>query len=173
VNACVHTFTKPQTSSTRSRGLGRRIHGSVEDTKLSTNKQHSLSLLACRRALSRPCIHRELARGRTGLAALACRSRVEGGLACSARALPRAGQLVTVVHAVSCPATSCPALGIACALHGPRIRAGRDSALTPHLHDICQRVSRFSAPLAAPLEPLLRASRRKKTRRVYREVQVK
>ena len=26
-----------------SRGLGRRIHGSVEDTKLSTNKQHSLS----------------------------------------------------------------------------------------------------------------------------------
>jgi hypothetical protein len=42
VNACVHTYTKPQTSSTRSRGLGRRIHGSVEDTKLSTNKQHSL-----------------------------------------------------------------------------------------------------------------------------------
>ena len=28
-----------------SRGLGRRIHGSVEDTKLSTNKQHSLSCL--------------------------------------------------------------------------------------------------------------------------------
>ena len=28
---------------TRSRGLGWRIHGSVEDTKLSTNKQHSLS----------------------------------------------------------------------------------------------------------------------------------
>jgi hypothetical protein len=28
---------------TQSRGLGRRIHGSVEDTKLSTNKQHSLS----------------------------------------------------------------------------------------------------------------------------------
>ncbi len=26
-----------------SRGLGWRIHGSVEDTKLSTNKQHSLS----------------------------------------------------------------------------------------------------------------------------------
>jgi len=43
VNACVHTYTKPQTSSTRSRGLGRRIHGSVEDTKLSTNKQLSLS----------------------------------------------------------------------------------------------------------------------------------
>jgi hypothetical protein len=44
VNACVHTYTKPRTSSTRSRGLGRRIHGSVEDTKLSTNKQLSLSL---------------------------------------------------------------------------------------------------------------------------------
>jgi len=42
VNACVHTYTKPKTSSTRSRGLGWRIHGSVEDTKLSTNKQHSL-----------------------------------------------------------------------------------------------------------------------------------
>ncbi len=27
----------------RYRGLGLRIHGSVEDTKLSTNKQHSLS----------------------------------------------------------------------------------------------------------------------------------
>jgi hypothetical protein len=46
VNACVHTYTKPRTSSTRSRGLGRRIHGSVEDTKLSTNKQHSLSAAA-------------------------------------------------------------------------------------------------------------------------------
>jgi len=44
VNACVHTYTKPRTSSTRSRGIGRRIHGSVEDTKLSTNKQHTLSL---------------------------------------------------------------------------------------------------------------------------------
>ena len=43
MNACAHTYTKPQTSSTRSRGLGWRIHGSVEDTKLSTNKQHSLS----------------------------------------------------------------------------------------------------------------------------------
>ena len=42
MNAWVHTYTKPQTSSTRSRGLGRRIHESVEDTKLSTNKQHSL-----------------------------------------------------------------------------------------------------------------------------------
>jgi hypothetical protein len=29
VNACVHTYTKPRTSSTRSRGLGRRIHGRV------------------------------------------------------------------------------------------------------------------------------------------------
>ena len=45
VNACVHTYTKPQTSSTQSRGLGWRIHESVEDTKLSTNKQHSLSLV--------------------------------------------------------------------------------------------------------------------------------
>jgi hypothetical protein len=42
VNACVHTYTKPQTSITRSRGLGCRIHESVEDTKLSTNKQHTL-----------------------------------------------------------------------------------------------------------------------------------
>ena len=41
-NACVHTYTEPQTSSTRSRGLGRRIHEGVEDTKLSTNKQHTL-----------------------------------------------------------------------------------------------------------------------------------
>ncbi len=30
-----------------SRGLGRRINGSVEDTKLSTNKQHTLSLSVC------------------------------------------------------------------------------------------------------------------------------
>ena len=45
VNACVHTYTKPQTSSMRSRGLGWRIHESVEDTKLSTNKQHTLSLM--------------------------------------------------------------------------------------------------------------------------------
>ena len=44
MNTCVHTYTEPQTSSTRSCGLGRRIHGSVEDTKLSTNKQHSPSL---------------------------------------------------------------------------------------------------------------------------------
>ncbi len=43
VNAWAHTYTKPQTSSTRSRGLGWRIHESVEDTKLSTNKQHTLS----------------------------------------------------------------------------------------------------------------------------------
>ena len=46
MNACVHTYTKSQTPSTRRRGPGWRIHGSVEDTKLSTNKQHSLSL-AC------------------------------------------------------------------------------------------------------------------------------
>ena len=48
MNACVHTNTKPQISSTRSRGLGWRIHGSVKDTKLSTNKQHTLPL--CRSA---------------------------------------------------------------------------------------------------------------------------
>ncbi len=47
VNAWVHTYTKPQTSSTRSRGLGRQIHESVEDTKLSTNKQHTLSEDMC------------------------------------------------------------------------------------------------------------------------------
>jgi hypothetical protein len=40
----VHTNTKPQIPSTRGRSLGWRMHGSVEDTKLSTNKQHSLSL---------------------------------------------------------------------------------------------------------------------------------
>ena len=44
MNACVHTYTKPQTSSTRNRGPGWRIHGVVEDTKLSTDKQHTLSL---------------------------------------------------------------------------------------------------------------------------------
>ena len=43
MNACVHIYTKPQTSSTRRRGPGWRIHVSVEDTKLSTDKQHSLS----------------------------------------------------------------------------------------------------------------------------------
>jgi len=43
MNDWVHTYTKPQTSSTRSRGLGRQMHESVEDTKLSTNKQHTLS----------------------------------------------------------------------------------------------------------------------------------
>ena len=43
MNACVHTYTKSQTPSTRRRGPGWRIHGSVEDTKLSTNKQHSLT----------------------------------------------------------------------------------------------------------------------------------
>ncbi len=35
--------TKSHTPSTRIRGPGWRIHGGVEDTKLSTNKQHSLS----------------------------------------------------------------------------------------------------------------------------------
>ena len=43
VNACVHTYTKSQTPNTRRRGPGWRIHGSVEDTKLSSNKQHTLS----------------------------------------------------------------------------------------------------------------------------------
>ena len=43
MNACVHTYTKSQTPSTRRRGPGWRIHGSVEDTKLSTNKLHTLS----------------------------------------------------------------------------------------------------------------------------------
>jgi len=42
MTACVHTYTRSQTSSTRRRGPGWRIHGIVEDTKLSTNKQHSL-----------------------------------------------------------------------------------------------------------------------------------
>jgi hypothetical protein len=42
------TPKKLRDSVTRSRGLGRRIHGRVEDTKLSTNKQHSLSLSASR-----------------------------------------------------------------------------------------------------------------------------
>ena len=44
-----------QTSSTQSRGLGWRIHESVEDTKLSTIIQHTLSfpdLRACTRLLS-------------------------------------------------------------------------------------------------------------------------
>ena len=36
------------TSTDTSRGLGRRIHGSVEDTKLSTNKQHTLMTQECR-----------------------------------------------------------------------------------------------------------------------------
>ncbi len=55
VNAWVHTYTKPQTSSTRSRGLGWRIHESVEDTKLSTNKQHSLSMTSGGRVHGRRC----------------------------------------------------------------------------------------------------------------------
>jgi hypothetical protein len=42
MNACVHTYMKSQTPSTRRRGPCWRIHGSVEDTKLSTNEQHSL-----------------------------------------------------------------------------------------------------------------------------------
>jgi hypothetical protein len=49
VNVCVYTYTKPRTSSTRSRSLGWRIHRSVEDTKLSTNKQHSLRACPCER----------------------------------------------------------------------------------------------------------------------------
>ena len=44
MTACVHTYTRSQTSSTRRRGPGWRIPGGVEDTKLSTNKQHTLSL---------------------------------------------------------------------------------------------------------------------------------
>ena len=60
VNAWVHTYTKPQTSSTRSRGLGWRIHESVEDTKLSTNKQHTLSDRAHN-------LNRELFKGRRSL----------------------------------------------------------------------------------------------------------
>jgi hypothetical protein len=39
---CVCVFITAGPSTKLSRGLGRRIHGSVEDTKLSTNKQHSL-----------------------------------------------------------------------------------------------------------------------------------
>ena len=58
MNACVHTYTKSQTPSTRRRGPGWRIHGSVEDTKLSTNKQHSLSPSAVPAfALARPAPH--------------------------------------------------------------------------------------------------------------------
>ena len=80
-----------------------------------------------------------------------------GRLACSTRALPSAGQLVTAVPdaVTSCPATSCPALGIACALHGPRIRAGRGRALTPHAHGICRRARRpcFSSPARRRCDP--------------------
>ena len=39
----MHTYTKSQTPCTRRHGPGWQIHGSVEDTKLSTNKQHTLS----------------------------------------------------------------------------------------------------------------------------------
>ncbi len=38
-------FIKFDKEHNLSRGLGWRIHGGVEDTKLSTNKQHSLSLI--------------------------------------------------------------------------------------------------------------------------------
>ena len=38
-----HTHTHTSCLYTRRRGPGWRIHGSVEDTKLSSNKQHSLS----------------------------------------------------------------------------------------------------------------------------------
>jgi hypothetical protein len=55
MNACVHTDTKPQISSTLSRGLGWRIHGSVEDTKLSTNKQHTLPFDQWDQALPHLC----------------------------------------------------------------------------------------------------------------------
>ena len=41
-----HTHTHMHAYNLESRGLGWRIHGSVEDTKLSTNKQHSLSPLS-------------------------------------------------------------------------------------------------------------------------------
>ena len=57
VNACVYTCTESQTSSTRSCGLGWRIHGSVEDTRFSTNKQHSLSLPQRRRQPLPQCLH--------------------------------------------------------------------------------------------------------------------
>ena len=39
----MHTYTRSQTPSTRIRSPGWRIHGGVEDTKFSTNKQHTLS----------------------------------------------------------------------------------------------------------------------------------
>ena len=67
MNACVHTYKKSQTSSTRRRVPGWRIHGSVEDTKSSTNKQHTLSTrneedqrkfeLMCRRQKQAAILH--------------------------------------------------------------------------------------------------------------------
>ena len=97
-------------------------------------------------------------------------SRGEGGLACRCRVGRGgwAGQLVTAVQdaVTSSPATSCPALVIACALHGPRIRAGRGSALTPHVHDICRRVEQFSSscdPSSRYLETPSSIHRRQKT----------
>jgi hypothetical protein len=78
MNACVHTYTKSQTPSTRRRGPGWRIHGSAEDIKLSTNKQHTLSLVVVAApsplSISRPpsslyrCLSLSLASGaRAGL----------------------------------------------------------------------------------------------------------
>ena len=69
MNACVHTYTKSQTPSTRRRGPGWRIHASVEDTKLSTNKQHTLSLEielieAIRGQVSKTCSCRKRVRKR-------------------------------------------------------------------------------------------------------------
>ncbi len=40
---CYIPRSRVKYTTNASRGLGWRIHGSVEDTKLSTNKQHSLS----------------------------------------------------------------------------------------------------------------------------------
>jgi hypothetical protein len=58
MNVCGHTYTKSQTPSTRRRGPGWRIHGSVEDTKSSTNKQHSLSYTkVCFAYLRDACIY--------------------------------------------------------------------------------------------------------------------
>ena len=57
--------------------------------------------------------------------------------------------------------TSCPALGIACALHGPRIRAGRGRALTPHAHGICRRARRPCSSSPAASSPAVTAQRRR------------
>ena len=42
----VHTCTRSQTPSTRIRGPGWQIHGGVADTKFSTNKQYTLSVVS-------------------------------------------------------------------------------------------------------------------------------